>query len=165
VLQKELEKRSSSSKDSPANTVFISYSHADSRFLQRLLIHLRPLEKRGLIDLWADTKIHVGDIWRDEITQALSRARVAVLLITADFMASDFIIENELPPLLEKAEAQGVTIIPVILKACRFERDRSLSRFQAVNNPKIPLISMSSNDREKLYERIAQTIEALVTNG
>jgi hypothetical protein len=163
ILQKQLEARNSNIKDGSSNSVFISYCHADSRFLHRLLIHLRPLEKKGIIDLWADTKLQMGDLWIDQITHALSRARVAVLLITADFMASDFIIDNELPPILKKAEAHGLKIIPVILKACRFERDKNLSRFHAVNNPKTPLISMSINDQEKLYDKIAQAIEMLVS--
>jgi len=162
ILQRDSENGNRVQGTTTINNVFISYSHADSRFLQRLLIHLRPLEKKGLIDLWADTKIQVGDIWRDQIANALDCARVAVLLITADFMASDFIIDNELPPLLEKAEARGVTIIPVILKACRFERDKNLNRFQAINNPKSPLVSLSNNDQEKLYDKIVQVIEEMI---
>jgi hypothetical protein len=58
-----------------------------------------------------------------------------VLLISADFFASDFIDETELPPLLAAAEAKGVRILPVILSASRFARNKNLARFQAVNSP------------------------------
>ena len=139
--------------------VFISYSHEDQAFLHRILVHLRPLERDGLLDLWSDTNIKAGDRWRDEIRRALNGARIAVLLISADFLASDFIVTNELPPLLAAAEEKGARIIPVIVKASRFLRDDKLARFQALNDPKEPLIRMNEADREDLYARLAESIE------
>jgi hypothetical protein len=68
---------------------------------------MRPFEKKGVIDLWVDTKINVGEKWKEKIQQALDRAAIAILLISADFLASDFIIDNELPPLLKAAEEKG----------------------------------------------------------
>jgi hypothetical protein len=101
---------------------------------------LRPVERSGAISLWSDTKINPGARWREEIKQAIDEARIAVLLISADFLASEFIVTNELPPLLAAAELEGARIIPVIVKPSRFVRDRGLSRFQALNDPKAPLI-------------------------
>jgi hypothetical protein len=144
------------------NSVFISYSHRDSDFLERLMVHLKPLEKEGLIDLWVDTKLQAGDQWRTEIEKALARARVAVLLITADFLASDFIVDNELPPLLEKAESEGTRVIPVIVKPCRFARDKSLKRFQAVNNPNAPLATLPESQQELIYDKVSELIEGSI---
>jgi len=146
----------------PISKVFISYSHADASVLKRLLVHLRPLERKGLIDPWADTKLKAGDRWREEIEAALGRARVAVLLITADFLASEFVVSNELPALLRKAESEGTKIIPVIVKACRFARDTDLSAFQAINEPHRPLLSLAEADQEVLYDRIAEAVEQSV---
>jgi len=87
--------------------LFISYCHNDREYLDRLLIHLKPLQKEGLIEVWADTQLKAGDRWRVEIKQALDRASVAILLLSADFLASDFITENELPPLLKKSSRAG----------------------------------------------------------
>lgn len=140
-------------------TVFISYSHVDKEYLGRLQVHLRPLIKQNRIELWDDTRIKAGEKWKEEITRALDRAAIAVLLISADFLASDFIIDNELPPLLRLAEERGTTILPLILKPCRFLRDRNLNVFQAINNPTEPLMKLSPSDQEDLYARVAERIE------
>jgi nucleoside 2-deoxyribosyltransferase len=142
--------------------VFISYSHQDEHFLKRLLVHLRPLENEGILDFWADTKLKPGDRWRKEIENALNHSRVAILLVSADFLASQFIIENELPPLLAKAEMQGVRIVPLIVKPCRFSRDKNLSIFQAINSPSKPLISLSEGEQEKIYDQVAELVESYV---
>src|SRR3954468_19310103 len=112
--------------------VFISYSHKDQEWLERLKRHLKPLVREGL-ECWDDTHIRPGDDWQREIRTALDTAQIAVLLISANFFASDFIDENELPSLLAAARAKGVRILPVIISASRFARHPDLRRFQAVN--------------------------------
>lgn len=141
------------------SNVFISYSHRDAEFLARLMVHLRPLERQGLIDLWVDTKLEVGDQWRSAIEEALTNARVAILLISADFLASDFIVQDELAPLLDQAKSKGLRIIPVIIKPCRFQRDKSLSRFQAINDPTAPLSTLLEGEQERIYDRISEAVE------
>lgn len=140
--------------------VFLSYSHYDREFVDRLLIHLKPLEKEGLIDLWVDTRLRAGDKWKKEIEKALDRASVAILVVSADFLASDFITENELPPILRNAEEKGTRIIPLIAKPCRFSRDKNLKHFQSVNDPNQVLILLSEGDREKYYDQVAMEVEA-----
>lgn len=146
------------------NRVFLSYSHKDREFLDRLMVHLRPLERQGLIDLWVDTRLKAGDKWKRAIEEALSQARVAVLLITADFLASDFIVDNELPPLLANAEAKGTRVIPVILKPCRFVRDKNLSAFQAINDPSAPLVQLGHGKQEQIYDKISALVEGAMVS-
>jgi hypothetical protein len=151
---------------SAQNLVFVSYSHADARWLERLRVHLKPLERQGVLSLWDDTRINPGTRWRDEIRNALEHARVAVLLVTADFLASDFIAMNELPPLLKAAENQGTLILPIIIKPCRFEQTEELSHFQAVNSPSKPLIAVRATRREELFVDVSRRIEiALKTSN
>ena len=142
--------------------LFVSYSHSDKQFLDRLMIHLRPLERKGMVDLWADTRITAGADWKAQISQSLAGANIAILMISADFLASDFISNNELPPLLAQAELAGTRIIPVILKPSGFQRDPVLSRFQAINDPKTPLIAMDEAARETLFAKIAELMESEV---
>ena len=77
--------------DQEAISVFVSYSHRDEKWLERLQVHLKPLVRAGDIDLWDDTQIRSGEDWKAKIDQALGSARFAVLLVSADFLASDFI--------------------------------------------------------------------------
>lgn len=145
--------------------IFISYSHYDRDYLDRLLVHLRPLEREGLIDLWVDTRLRAGDRWKKEIEKALSKATVAILLLSADFLASDFITDNELPPLLRNAEEKGTKIVPLIVKPCRFTRGKTLRHFQAINDPKQALILLPSGTQEVFYDQVAMEVERWLQRG
>lgn len=140
------------------NKVFISYSHRDKRWLDRLQVHLKPLERKGLVERWDDTRIEPGSNWQEEIRQALAATKVAVLLISADFLASDYIAEHELPPLLEAAERDGATILPVIVSPSLFQDTPELSRFQAVNDPTRPLVALPPGEQEQTFLKVARTI-------
>ena len=139
--------------------VFISYSHKDAEWLERLRIHLMPLERDYDIDVWDDSKISPGLNWREEIKKAVESAKVAVLLVSADFLASKFIAEDELPPLLRAAKEQGATILSVILSPSRFNSTISLSQFQAVNHPSNPIIKMPRGEQEEIFVQVSEAIE------
>ncbi len=142
--------------------VFVSYSHRDKKWLERLQVHLTPLQRSGAIDLWDDTRVSAGDVWRREMAQALAATRVAILLVSADFLASDFIAESELPSLLAAAEKKGVEILPVIVSASLYEETPELARFKPVNPPSQPLIGMRPADQEALLEKVARTVLGLL---
>ena len=139
--------------------VFISYSHADRNHLDRLLVHLKPIERAEKIEMWSDIQIRTGDRWKSEIEEALNRATIAVLLLSADFMASDFITKNELPPLLKNAEEKGTRIIPLIVKPCRFLREPMLSQFQSANIPSRPLVLLDHGQQEEILDLVATEVE------
>jgi tetratricopeptide (TPR) repeat protein len=139
--------------------IFISYSHKDRPFLERLQMHLRPLEREGLVERWDDTRIGPGMRWHEEVKGAINNARVAVLLVSADFLASDFIANEELPPLLAKEQARGLIVMPVIISPCGFSRTLSLAQFQAVNADLRPVNSMPEWEQEQLWQRLVGNIE------
>lgn len=94
-------------------TIFISYAHGTERetgWVRRVRTQLSALGDDA-IEAWDDSRIKPGQQWKREIEAAIRRTRVAILVITADFMASDFIRKAELPLLLEAAEAEGATIL------------------------------------------------------
>jgi predicted nucleotide-binding protein len=143
--------------------VFISYSHQDSAWLDKLRVHLKPLEYEYGIDIWDDTKIKPGSKWQEKIERALKSAKVALLLVSANFLASDFIRNEELPKLLTVAEKKGTTILMIIVGPCLFERTKSLSRFQALNAPSKPLAAMKPFERDIVFVKAADSIAELLS--
>ncbi|XXX82617.1 toll/interleukin-1 receptor domain-containing protein [Sorangium sp. So ce134] len=99
-------------------TVFISYSHQDKTWKNRLVQHLKVLEKQGALEVWDSGRIGAGEDWQKEIEGAIERARVAVLLVSADFLASDFVLREEVPRLLNRRQAEGLRVIPVLVRPC-----------------------------------------------
>lgn len=148
-----------SSPDQKRKHVFISYSRKDAKWLERLRVHLRPLEREHRIEIWDDTNIVPGSKWRDEIKKALALTKIAILLVSADFLASDFITTDELPPLLAAAEQDGAIILPVILSPSRFQRT-TLAAFHAVNNPAKPMITMNKGEQEAVLVKVAELVES-----
>lgn len=142
----------------PRNRVFVSYSHQDQYWLDRLLIHLRPLERFGRVELWNDRQIRAGDQWGDEIAKAIRSCDAAILLVSADFMASEFIHNNELAPLLESAKSRGVRIIPVLVSSSHYE-DSNLHSFQAINSPSEPLDMLSKGQQEAYLAKVYRVVK------
>lgn len=147
------------------NGVFVSYSHEDREWLERLQVHLRPLERDDAVAVWDDTRIRPGTDWRGEIRKAIGSAKVAILLVSADFLASDFIATNELPPLLKAAQEEGAIILPVVVRPCRFTRTKSLSGFQAVNDPDKSIGSPRSITAERILTKVVDEVERALTEA
>ena len=151
-------------KNKSKQSVFISYSHVDAEWLKRVKVHLKPLERDSIIEIWEDTRIKTGDNWKNEIELALKNSKAAILLLSADFLASDFIVENELPQLLKIAKEEGTRIFQVILSPCCFDENENLSQFQAVNSPNKSLIEMDKGSQERLLVQLAKQILTHVKN-
>src|SRR6266566_994332 len=137
--------------------VFICYSHKDDKWLRRIQDYLRPLERENVVDLWVDTKIAPGAKWKEEIAKAIKSSTVAVTLVSASFLASDFISEYELPTLLLRAKNEGTTIIPIIVSYCSLNNS-GLDVFQAINPPNKPLVAMRRPEWEKTLTSLTETI-------
>jgi len=99
-------------------TVFFSYSHADEALRDQLEKHLIMLKRRGLIDTWHDRRIPAGDNFAHAIDQHLESADVILLLVSPDFLASNYCYDIELKRAMERHEAKEARVIPVILRPC-----------------------------------------------
>lgn len=139
------------------NQVFISYSHRDNRWLEELLMTLKPMIRGGL-KLWSDEQIQTGQRWRDEINTALAQTKVAVLLVSRPFMASDFIANHELPPLLKAAETDGVKIVWIPVSAAYID-DSEIREYQAAWSPSKPLDTLSEGELSRALVEISREIK------
>lgn len=110
--------------------VFISYSHKDELWKDRLRPHLAVLARQGKIAIWDDRQIDAGVQWHPAILEVMERCKVAICLISADYLASEFCTGKELPELLKRREQGDLTIIPVLLRPCDWQDYHWLEELQ-----------------------------------
>jgi hypothetical protein len=144
--------------------VFLCYHRQDIVWLERVRIHLAPLQKDGIIETWDDTQILVGDPKKDTLQTAIETARVAVLLVSANFLACDFIMDEQLPRLLSQAQTGGTTggttIIPLFIAPCFFQASAlALKGIQTVNTPDRPLAKMRTVEWQETLVKLAKAIK------
>jgi hypothetical protein len=144
----------------PRDSVFISHSHKDSEWLDRLKPLLEPLIHEEQITVWNDTMLQASQQCDRQIREALARAKVAVLLVSADFLASRLIVEQELPWIMEAAESGEVRVVWIPVGACAYETS-PIARYHAASDPSRPLSTLSVADRDRVLAEISQRITAV----
>jgi CheY-like chemotaxis protein len=144
--------------------VFISYSHKDEAFKDELVIMLSSLQRRGVIDAWQDRRIEPGLEWFQSIQEAMNECQIALLLVSSDFLASEFIVGSELPELFQMRKAAGMRAVPIIVRACMWQSEPVLKDLQALPKDGKPVISFSkeTGDRDHIWMEVAKAIENLV---
>jgi hypothetical protein len=142
--------------------VFVSYSRRDKRWLKDLRTMLAPLVRDSVVDVWWDGAIKPSQRWREEIEAALASARVAVLLVSPHFLASDFIVNEELAFLLEAARQRRVDIHWALLAPCLYEKT-PLKDLQALHDLAWPLNALSGAARGNALKEICEGIAAAAT--
>jgi TIR domain len=145
----------------PRDHVFISYSHKDKKWRDDLDTHLKPYLRGGSIISWSDQQVAPGSQWCEEIQSALANSKVAVLLVSPDFLASDFIHEHELGPLMKEAETGGVKILWVPVRDSAYN-ETALKNYQAVLDPSKPLATWPKAKRDRAWVKICEEIEKTV---
>lgn len=140
------------------NKVFISYSRQDADWKDKLTVHLRGLENQGSLTVWYDSKIETGANWKSEIENALNEASMIILLISPDFLASDFIQKEEVKRALDRKERDGVKVIPIVIKNCVYKKIEWLSRMQCFPRNGEALASMEENKQTKCLVEITDEI-------
>jgi tetratricopeptide (TPR) repeat protein len=139
--------------------IFISYCRKDEKWKDLIVTHLNVPAGERSFTLWDDRKINPGTKWRREIQKALENAGAALLLVSADFLNSAFILEKEVPVLLRRHNEEGLPIIPVILRSCNWKKIEWLSGLQAFPKDGLPLKGFSDHEIETLLTQLADRLE------
>lgn len=113
-------------------TVFVSYSHKDKKHLDSVLPFLEGLELNERIELWHDRLIGVGEDWYRQLEGEMHDAKVAILLVTQNFLASRFCKFEEIPVLLQRQREGRLAVLPVLLEPCLWEEEPWLKRLQMI---------------------------------
>ncbi|MBF0147597.1 MAG: SUMF1/EgtB/PvdO family nonheme iron enzyme [Magnetococcales bacterium] len=157
------------------SNVFVSYSHFDELLLNEFFPFKRALERDGLVKVWTDKNIKPGEEWRSEIKSAISAANTAILFISQSFLVSEFIINDELPPLLNAHLNRGLTILPVFVspfdeeaakipfkhQKTKKEENIDLAAFQGYGSPDQTLESMTPLERKNIFRELNRRIREL----
>lgn len=96
--------------------IFCCYSHADEAWLRKLETHLSLLQRQGLISIWHDRRIVPGTDWARTIDTHLEIASVILLLVSADFLASDYCYSLEMKRALERHAVGEARVVPILVR-------------------------------------------------
>lgn len=144
-------------------SVFFSYSHRDETWRDELEIHLHALRRQGLIDTWHDRRILAGDDIDHSISEHLESAAIILLLVSPYFIASDYCYDVEMTRALQKHEAGGARVIPVILEPCDWQR-LPFGRLRAVPTDGVP-VSKHANFHDAFLDIVTAIRDALPESG
>jgi internalin A len=143
----------------PALRVFNSYSHKDEELRDELATHLSLLKRQGLILPWHDRAITAGEEWKGKIDDALERAEIILLLVSADFLSSDYCYDVELRRAMERHEKGEAHVIPIILRDCSWT-SAPFGKLQAL--PKDGKAVKAWPDRDTAWWNVEQGIAKAV---
>src|SRR5437667_8268610 len=140
-------------------SIFYSYAHEDEMLHKELEKHLSLLKRQGLIADWHDRDIGAGAEWSSEIDSSLNTAHIILLLISADFLASDYCYSIEMKRALERHEAKDARVIPIIARPVSM-KGTPFSKLQILPTDGTPIIKWP--DRDDACVNIVQGISKVV---
>lgn len=141
--------------------IFISYSHSDREWKERLVAQLKVLEVEGLIEIWEDSRIGAGDTWGTAVKAALEGAQFAFLLISARFLTSEFIRREEVPALIQRRK-KGPRIFPLIIEESDWQSVPWLSALQVRPLDAVPLKSMSRSHADQALTAVVRELRTMI---
>jgi len=147
--------------DTPKIKLFISYSHKDKELCNELQNHLSPLKQENLIEYWQDKELLPGENWDEEIKKNLRQADIVVFLLSADFLASPYIYNNEIKIAYEKHQKGEVTLVPVMLRKCHIDKT-IFKNIQGLPTPFEPITSSKWPSRDEYFYEIVVGLERFI---
>jgi hypothetical protein len=143
--------------------VFVSYSHRDASLMEDFERFAKPLERYGKIKIWSDKRLKPSDEWRAEIAAGMDRASIAVVLISANFLASDFCTDIELAEFLKARQQRGLKLVGVVISDCGWQHS-PLAEIQLLprdENGNLKPIK-STRNRDKAWTGVVNEIASLL---
>jgi len=154
----------------PRHKIFISYSKKDREYLDALCVQLASFDAELLV--WSDQDISPGASWDQEIRDAMKSADAAVLLVSADFLATKYVVDVEIPFLLEAVTGRGLLFTPLFVRSSNADKKTfkralhpttgelgaKITDFQGLNRLDQPLAGLSAAERDKVLSKAAHQL-------
>src|SRR6266702_1398209 len=140
--------------------IFFCYAHEDEQLLNKLKNHLFPLKRTRLIDVWHDRDISAGTDWEQQIKSHLNQAQIILLLVSPDFMVSDYCYSIEMQRALERHDLGDARVIPIILRPVYWQG--VLGKLQALPTDAKPVMSSSWNYPDEAFFNVTEGIRKVV---
>jgi hypothetical protein len=142
--------------------IFVSYSSKDKDLMNELLVQLKVLTiSNKNLNIWHDGLLEPGVLWDKSIKDALHSAHIVLMLVSANFLITDYIWNIEVQSALEKQKKDELTVIPIIMKPCDWE-STIISEFQALPRKGVPV--STSPDRDTVLAAITKELKAVIQN-
>ena len=144
-------------------SVFYSYAHEDEKLMNELEKHLGVLKRMGMITTWHDRKIKPGEVWEGKIDEHLESSQVILLLVSADFVASDYCWEREMVKALQLHELGRAVVIPILLREVAFLDKTPFGKLQMLPKDAKPITRWKRADQawSEVAEAIGKVCEEL----
>lgn len=143
-----------------AKSVFLSYSHKDEKWRDQLETHLKLLQRQNVIRAWTDRKILPGMEWDKEIDRNLNAADIILLLVSADFLASDYCWDIEIRRAMERHEANEAVVVPIMLRMCDLT-DAPFSRLKGLPKDMEPLVNDNNEVPDRAWTEVARGLREI----
>jgi hypothetical protein len=142
-------------------TLFISYSHKDELYRDELRSALTAYERRGEVSSWDDTCIRPGQRWEQEILTRLERADIVVLLLSNDFIRSDYCTLKEMKTALDRDAVGENAVVPVVVRACAFDK-LELGKIQTIMPQGKPI--SRHRDRDSAWLHVTNKLDPVIAS-
>jgi len=151
--------------DSAATKVFLSYSHKDTKWVERLREHFRAVAGDTGLDIFDDSLIAPGEKWFERLEREMSSAGVAILLVSPSFLASNFVRREEVPRLLAKRSKEGMVLYPLLIRDCAFAAVPWLASIQVRPRDARPVSAMRSAQIDSCFAGVVREVLELLQTG
>ena len=140
--------------------IFCCYARKDRALQDQLVKHMEPLRRSGRVTTWYDRELLPGMEWKQEIDKHLNTSEIVLLLVSPNFMGSDYCYSTEMQKALERHERREAHVIPVILRPVNW-KETPLGKLQALPTDGKPIVSW--NDRDEAFRDVVEGIDLVVS--